>query len=155
MGIIYLAILLCSIGFAIATIYLAFILKRITAITKSLGKTLKEVEQQLHYITPQLNVSLKETAKLVDDTGEKLKATDSIFDSIDNVGTSVNTVSALFRKNADKLDEEQFQRIAEGIKWSEVVFQVLSKWKKQPTRNNELMIRPNTEIVPVNTGKEG
>jgi len=57
-------------------------------VTKSLGTTLKEVEQKLQYITPQLSSSIRETSKLVDDTGEKMKATDSIFDSIDNVGKS-------------------------------------------------------------------
>ncbi|RDW18623.1 DUF948 domain-containing protein [Oceanobacillus chungangensis] len=159
MEIIYLAILLCSIGFAIAAIYISLVLKRVADVTKSLGTTLKEVEQQLRYITPQLSSSIRETAKLVDDTGEKMKATDSIFDSIDNVGKSVQSLTEAYKTSTAKLNNEQFQEslkpIVEVLKWSEAVSQVFSKWKKRPTRRNEVMIREKTDIVPVNTGNEG
>ncbi|RDW21903.1 DUF948 domain-containing protein [Oceanobacillus arenosus] len=159
MEIIYLAILLCAIGFAIAAIYISFVLKRVADVTKTLGTTLKEVEQQLQTITPQLSISIKETAKLVDDTGEKMKATDSIFDSIDNVGKSIYTLTEAYKTSTAKLNDEQFQQslkpIVEMLKWSEVVSQVFSKWKKQPSNKNEVMIRKKADIVPVNTGNEG
>ncbi|PAV27860.1 general stress protein [Virgibacillus profundi] len=154
MGIIYLTCLLLAIAFVIIVIYAALVLKRISDTMRTLGKTLGEVETELQHITPELRKTVQETENIVDDMSDKLKATDSLFDTMENVGVSVNAVNQVYDRNSKKLSDEEFDSkmkpVIEGIKWSEAAFLLYSKWKKQkPTEKNEVMLQDeNTNIVP-------
>ncbi|RLL39947.1 DUF948 domain-containing protein [Oceanobacillus piezotolerans] len=134
MEVIYFGILLCSIAFFIAVIYLSIVLRRVADVTRSLGYTLKDVEKQFNYITPALIQTIRETEKTVDEMGANLKATDSVFDSIHQVGESINNVNQTFKQYSDNMTEESFRKqikpFVEGIRWGEAVLQVYSKWKK-------------------------
>ncbi|MEC5425982.1 DUF948 domain-containing protein [Virgibacillus sp. C22-A2] len=160
MEIVYFSTLLIAIAFTIVVIYIALLLHRISGVINTLGSTLGEVEKELDNITPQLRQAVKETEIMVDDMEDKLKSTDSFFDTAENVGTSINTLNSTYSNQ--KLSTEQFEKkiqpFVEGITWSEAAFQLYSKWKqKTPDKKNELMIRnKETNIVPLNqTGKEG
>ncbi|RKQ32279.1 DUF948 domain-containing protein [Oceanobacillus halophilus] len=134
MEIIYFGILLCSIAFFIAVIYISIVLKHLADVTRSLGYTLKDVEEQFSYITPQLMNTLKEANKTVDELEENIKATDSLFDSVHNVGESINSLNKSYKNYKDQVTDEQFQKqlkpAIEGIKWGEALTQILTKWKK-------------------------
>ncbi|MFD1850663.1 DUF948 domain-containing protein [Oceanobacillus bengalensis] len=131
---IYIGILLCSIAFFVAVIYISLVLKRVATVTRSLGTTLKEVERQFGYVTPELINTLKETNKILDEMGENIKATDSVFDSVHNVGKSINTLNSTYKNYQEKVSGDQFKKqikqVVEGVKWGEAVTQVFSKWKK-------------------------
>lgn len=155
MGMIYLGILLCSIAFAIAVIYISFVLKRLSNTIGSMGKTLGEVEKELQYITPQLKQTIREADKAVDDMAEKVKATDGLFDSIGDVGVSIDSLNQAYDNSIKKLSPEQFEKktkpFVEGIKWSEAALFLYSKWKKEKPAEAK-----NDNIITVNqTGKEG
>ncbi|WP_197046762.1 DUF948 domain-containing protein [Oceanobacillus salinisoli] len=134
MGIIYFGILLCSIAFLIAVIYISIVLKRLADVTRSIGTTLKDVEKQFEYITPQLTDTIKEVHKTVDEMSGNIEATESLFDSVENVGQSINSINETYNSYKDKLTNEQFQKqlrpAIEGIKWGEAVSQIFKKWKK-------------------------
>ena len=146
MELVYLSLLFIAIGFAFVVIYICFVLKRVSNTMKSLGSTLGEVEKQVNYITPQLTETIRETDKMVDDVEEKVKATDSLFDSAGEFGTSIQTANEVFHNRFGKLtDEEMDQKVKpfiEGIKWSEVGVKLYSSWQKQkPREKNEVVIR--------------
>lgn len=153
MGIINVGILLCSIAFAIVVIYICFVLKRISNTLGTMGRNLNEVEREMQYITPQLKQSIRETDKLIDDVNDKLKATDSVFDSIENAGVSMQSLNQAYANSVKKLSDDQLQKqskpFVEGIKWSEAAFYLYSKWKRDnPAKNNN-----RTDVNQ--TGKEG
>lgn len=158
MGIIYLGILLCSIAFAIVAIYLSIVLKRVANTVTSLGTSLGELEKELENITPQITETLQESNKLIDDISEKVRATDSVFDSADNVGISINTLNEAYKDKSKSLSdvelEQKMKPFVEGITWSEALVQLIGKWKAiKPETKNELMVQ-QTEVVPVNAGGE-
>lgn len=101
MEIFYVSILFVSIAFAIVAIYLSFVLKRVANMVKTLGTSLGELERELEYMTPHLTKTLNESSKLVDDIREKINATDSVFDSAENVGKSVISLNEVYDEKAN------------------------------------------------------
>ncbi|MBR3120400.1 DUF948 domain-containing protein [Oceanobacillus profundus] len=158
MEIFYVSILFVSIAFAIVAIYLSFVLKRVANMVKTLGTSLGELERELEYMTPHLTKTLNESSKLVDDIREKINATDSVFDSAENVGKSVISLNEVYDEKSKQLSEQKLEQkmkpFVAGMTWSEVAIQLFSKWQKGTKEKNELMVQ-HTEVVPVNTGKEG
>lgn len=142
MGIIYVGILFCAIAFAMAVIYICFVLKRVSNTLRTMGRTMGEVDKEVQEITPQLLETIRETDRLIDDVDDKLKATDGIFDSLENTGTSLQSLNQAYASSANQLTDEEFQKktkpFVESIKWSEAALYLYSKWKKdQPARNSE------------------
>ncbi|WP_373894717.1 DUF948 domain-containing protein [Virgibacillus natechei] len=156
MGVIYLGILFCSIAFAVVVVYICLVLKRVSTTMDALGTTLGEVEEKFESITPEIQSTVQETEKMLDDMEVKLQATDSLFDTLENVGSSVNSMNHVYKQNREGLTDAQFRHklapFIEGIKWSEGAFLLYSKWKhEQPTDKNELMTQDeNTEVIPYN-----
>lgn len=154
MGIIYLFTLLLAIAFVIVVIYAAVLLKRVSDTLRTLGKTLGEVETQLKHITPQIRQNIQETGKLVDDVNEKLKETDSVFDTVGNLGNSMNSINHVYREHSKHVTDQDFERkmrpVVEGLKWGEAAFLLYSKWKKKkPAAENEIGLQDKkTNIVP-------
>lgn len=154
MGFFYLICLLLAIAFAIVVIYAAVLLKRVSDTLETLGKSLGEVETKLKHITPEIRQTIQETDKLVDDVSEKLKATDSLVDTMENMGTSVNSINYVYGEHSKHFSEQDFDRkmkpFVEGLKWSEAAFLLYSKWKKNKKKEkNEVMVQDeNTNIVP-------
>ena len=165
MGLIYLSILLVAIAFLIAVIYICFVLKRVTNTMKTLRGTLGSAEEQVGKMTPVLSQTIKETDELMADVTEKVQATDSMFDSIQLFGESVQSANTALQNGLGNLTDEEMDRkvkpFIEGIKWSEVAVQLYGTWKgQQPKQKNELMIKnelmvqEDHDIVEV-TGREG
>lgn len=158
MDLIYLSTLFVAIAFALVVGYLCFILKRVTNTMKTLGSTMGEVEKQLTYITPQLTETIRGTGKLIEDVEEKVGATDTVFDSVEEFGISIRSANDAFNNRFGEMtDDEMDQKVKpfiEGIKWSEVGLRLYSNWKEnKPSKKNEIMIRDQHDIVKV-TGRE-
>ncbi|MFD2627661.1 DUF948 domain-containing protein [Oceanobacillus kapialis] len=161
-GIFYLAILLLAIAFAIVVTYVAVVLKRLSDNIKSMGKTLGEFEKKLQYITPPLKETIRETGSTIDDIQEKLDATDSVFDTVDHVGTTVNSTNDFIKSNYTKLSDEEMEKktkpFQEAIRWSEAAYKILNmvKQAKKTSKKHELMVQnKETQLVPINpSGRE-
>lgn len=155
MGLIYLGILLCSIAFAIVVIYISFVLKRLSNTIGTLGTTMDEMEKEMQYITPKLKESIQEADKFVEDMGDKVKATDGLFDSIENVGVSMNSLNQAYENNMTTPSADDFDKktkpFVEGIKWSEAALYLYSKWKQDKPAEG----RSETIAAVNQTGKEG
>ncbi|GGJ76804.1 DUF948 domain-containing protein [Virgibacillus salexigens] len=151
--ILYIAIIIVAIAFALTAIYIAFVLHRVSKLLRSVGITLGELEQEMQQITPELKESLHQTNQMLDDIDDKLKATDSVFDTIDNMGNSVSNVNQAIRKNSDKLTDaemaEKTKPYIEGIRWSEAATYLYNKWKKRTT-NGDKRQGVNTPIAGSN-----
>ncbi|GAA0597255.1 hypothetical protein GCM10009001_11820 [Virgibacillus siamensis] len=144
MDFVYVGILFFALAFALVTIYMCYVLIRVSKSMKSVGNSLGEVEQKLHYLTPELQDTLQETEKLVDDFNDKLTATDGLFDAMDNTGHAINAGSRLMDKQTKKLPEydspQTIERLTEGAKWGEVAFKIFRRWKKKSVKN-ELVVQ--------------
>src|SRR5699024_8352512 len=116
---------------------------------------------QLRDITPQLKEPLRETGKLIYDANEKLEATDTLFDTVENLGTSVHSINEVYttkrKKTCDEEIFKQAQPFMQGIKWSEAAIQLHSKRKrKKSSQETRLAEKEETNVIPLNQiRKEG
>lgn len=159
MELIYISILFIAIAFALVVAYLCFVLKRVSNTMRSLGSTMSNVEKQLTYITPQLTETIQGTDKLIEDVEEKVKATESIFDTVEEFGTSLSSANEAFQNRFGKLTDEEMDRkvkpFIEGIKWSEVAVRLYSSWQENKNdEKHEMIIRDKNEVAEV-IGREG
>jgi len=159
MDILYIGIFLISIAFAIVVVYLSTVLNSLSKTMRSLGTSLGEFEKELEYITPQLTTTLRESERLIDDISEKVRATDSVFDSVENVGVSINSLNEVYKEKSKQLSEKELEQklkpFIDALTWSEAAAQLFSKWTTtKPKEKKEVMVQ-RSEVVPVNTGNEG
>lgn len=137
-------ILFIAIAFAIVVIYIAVVLHRISKTVKSVGATLEKTEKEVEAMLPEIRETIHHTDTALDDVGEKLKATDDIFETIDNVGTSVNTINQWVETNHKNMTDDEMAEntkpFMEGLKWSEAAVQLYSKWKELESDAEEQVI---------------
>lgn len=140
MPIISIGILLVAIAFAVGCCYLAFTLNRLSYTIRSLGGTVVKMEEEMNYITPEISTSLQEVNHLIDDTYTKLQATDSVFGSLEDVGTSVQTLNDAYKIKRQALDEakleEKLNLAMKGITWSEAAVQIYKSY--QASKKNKV-----------------
>ncbi|CEI81687.1 UPF0478 protein YtxG [Oceanobacillus oncorhynchi subsp. incaldanensis] len=137
MPIISVGILLVAIAFAVVCCYIAFMLNRLTYNIRSLGKSVVKMEEEMNHITPEISKSLQEVNHLIDDTHEKLQATDSVFGSLEDVGTSVQSLNEAYKVKRQALDdaklEEKLNLAMKGITWSEAAMQIYKSYQAGKT----------------------
>ena len=159
MDLIYLSILLLAIAFAIVVGYLCFILKRVSNNMKTLSSTMRYAEEQFKYITPELTKTIRETDKLVDDAADKVGATEGVFDSLEEFGTSIISANEAFHNRFGKMTDEEMDKevkpFIEGILWSEAGVRLYSSWQEnKKAEKKEIINRNKNEIVEI-SGREG
>jgi uncharacterized protein YoxC len=134
-GIFYLSILLIAIAFAVVVVYIAVVLHRISKTMKTVGFTLDKTEKEVEAMLPHIRETIHQTDAMLDDVTEKLETTDDIFETIDNVGTSVNTINQWVETNHKEMTDDEMNEktkpFMEGLKWSEAAVLLYSKWKEQ------------------------
>jgi len=130
MEIISIGILLIAIAFAIAVVYLSLVLYRLSRTMRTLSKNMGEAERQMQYITPELTQTMKETEDLVDDLQEKITASESIVDSAEDMGKSLNAFNEIYQEYSKAMTDEAMMKkikpFVSGMQWSEAAFQLFS-----------------------------
>ncbi|MFD1453888.1 MULTISPECIES: DUF948 domain-containing protein [Oceanobacillus] len=133
MPIISVGLLLIAIAFAVVCCYIAFTLNRLSYNIRSLGRSVVKMEEEMNHITPEISTSLQEVNHLIDDTHKKLQATDSVFGSLEDVGTSVQSLNEAYKVKRQALDdgklEEKLNLAMKGITWSEAAIQIYKSYQ--------------------------
>ncbi|WP_164670712.1 DUF948 domain-containing protein [Virgibacillus doumboii] len=150
MDLVYVGVLFCALAFALVIIYISLVLKRVSKTMETLGETLGEVEEKMQRITPQLRTTVNETGKIVDDLNEKVAVADNLFDTLENIGTSLNACNQLLNRETKKLPEytssKDLDKVTEGIKWGDIALRLYKKWNNKDGKN-ELVVQD--ENLPV------
>ncbi|TQS76168.1 DUF948 domain-containing protein [Ornithinibacillus gellani] len=152
-GIIYYTILLCAIAFAIVIVYISLLLKRIADSFKTTGKTLHEVERKLEYMTPQIRQTVKEVGSTVDDIRDKVSATDSMFDALEDVGQAVkNADGAVANKLGGISPTDAIRKskpFLDQVVWMEAARFLFRRWKKKDAKQELAIQDSNRAIAPI------
>lgn len=142
MELVYVGVFLCALAFAIVCLFMAKVLMRVTTTLKSLGNTLGEVETKMQYITSELENTIKESDKTMDEFEHKLKATDGLFDTLENVGSSISNLNDVVHGQTKHLASDRALKkaepIAHSVQWSEVSFRLFKKWRKGQRKESEV-----------------
>ncbi|GIO23081.1 DUF948 domain-containing protein [Oceanobacillus sp. J11TS1] len=147
MPIISIGILLVAIAFAIGCCYMAFALYRLSNTMRLLGNSIVKMEEEMNYVTPEISTTLQEVDHLIDDTHIKLQTTNSIFGSLEDVGTSIQSLNDAYKAKRQALDdanlEEKLNLASKGITWSEAAIQIYKSY--QASKKNK--VNQNKEDV--------
>lgn len=133
MDFVYIGVFMCALAFALVAVYASLVLKRTATMVESLGKTLGEVEEKLHYITPELRKTVNETGKTIDELQDKMEAVDSMVMTLENVGVSVNEGGQYMDAQTEKASPYQTpknrNKLIETFKWADVAYKLYKKMK--------------------------
>ncbi|WP_158589676.1 MULTISPECIES: DUF948 domain-containing protein [Clostridia] len=151
--VLYLTLLIIAVAFALTVVFIVIVLHRFTKLLRTAGSTLGQVETDMQQTIPELQNTLYQTQITVDDIGEKLQATDSLFDTAENLGHSVNHINQAIQKTkptltSDELEEET-KPYVEGVRWSVAASYLYKKWKEANTS-----AKRRSDAID-QTGKEG
>ncbi|GGJ98580.1 DUF948 domain containing protein [Lentibacillus kapialis] len=131
MDLVYIGVLIIALAFALVVTYASLVLKRAADTMTSLSQTLNEVEQKLHYITPELRETVEKTGYTVDDLQDKINAVDDWFGTLENLGISINEGSRFVNKQAKNASSyttsKNRSRVTQSIKWADVVYKLYKK----------------------------
>ncbi|API92457.1 general stress protein [Virgibacillus pantothenticus] len=151
--VLYLTLLIIAVAFALTVVFIVIVLHRFTKLLRTAGSTLGQVETDMQQTIPELQNTLHQTQVTVDDIGEKLQATDSLFDTAENLGHSVNHINQAIQKTKPTLTsnelEEETKLYVEGIRWSAAASYLYKQWKGANTAAKK------TSDSIDQTGKEG
>lgn len=141
MELLYIGVFLCAVAFAIVCFLMAKVLLHVSGTLKSLGNTLGEVETKMQYITAELENTIKESGKTIDEFEHKLKVTDGLFDTLENVGSTVTNLNQVVDGQTRNLASDRALRnaepVAHSLQWSEVGFRLFKKLKKGYRKGEE------------------
>ncbi|SFE40144.1 Uncharacterized protein YoxC, contains an MCP-like domain [Lentibacillus persicus] len=133
MDFVYIGIFMCALAFALVAVYASLVLKRTATMVETLGKTLSEVEQRLHYITPELRKTINETGKTLDELQDKMDAVDSMVMTLENVGVSVKEGGRFMDEQTAKASAYETPKnrrtLIDSFKWADVAYKLYKKMK--------------------------
>lgn len=123
-----------TIGFALISIYIAKLLLSITGLLKGLSKTFEHVEGQLDSTiteTEQLILGIEQTTN---DVEQKLKATNGVFHSVQEVGQAALNVSTILKNKTQSFTEDGdlpgATPFIRSIQWGEYTSELFKSWER-------------------------
>lgn len=134
MNLVYIAVFLVALAFALISIYIAKLLLRVSGLITTLGQTVGNVELQLDNTVVGLEQLIVETERTATDVENKLLATDGLFLSIRNVGEATSIVSGDLLSRTENYTKESslpgtkpFVRMIQCSEFATVLF---NSWKR-------------------------
>jgi uncharacterized protein YoxC len=129
------AAFIALVGFLIAALQTA------RAHMKQMNQTLERIDLRMEEMSAETVKVMHTAQQVTEDVHGKLKALDSLFQSIGQVGESVQQVTSSVKqvsatvtqsvKQAGQTVQGQQPRIAEVIEWAAWGFQVVQKWQQR------------------------
>lgn len=151
--VLYFTLLIIAVAFALTVVFIVIVLRRFTKLLRTTGSTLGQVETDVQQTLPELQSTLQQTQVTVDDIGEKLQATDSLFGTAENLGHSLNHLNQVIQKTKPPLTrqelEEETKLYVQGIRWSAAASYLYKQWREANT------VTKSTSDSIEQTGKEG
>ncbi|HSU78814.1 MAG TPA: DUF948 domain-containing protein [Candidatus Angelobacter sp.] len=134
--ILALSVALLAIAFTILVIFVAQTLKSAQHSLNKVSETLGEVVQQMDGITSETTKLLHKTNVMAEDLYGRTKALNPVFDSIEGIGESIQTVNASIRRMSNVVTEKSekySEEVVRVLQWGDAAMSFWNKWKpKRP-----------------------
>ncbi|WP_339259534.1 DUF948 domain-containing protein [Lysinibacillus sp. FSL K6-3209] len=143
--ILYIAAIIAAIGFLFLCVSVGMTLFSLKSILSSLSGTLSGIEKQMEGITRETTSLLIKTNSLAEDIQEKSEQLNSVVHAVKGMGESVNGLNASVQQitsSISKSVEQNEEKIAQVVQWSNVAMGIADKWKKRK------IIEQAPEIMP-------
>ncbi|WP_102274233.1 DUF948 domain-containing protein [Cytobacillus massiliigabonensis] len=137
--ILYLSIAVIAIAFLILVIYLSKTLKSLQVTLDSVSKTLIGLEKQLDGVTRETAELLHKTNALAEDIQHKSESLNSVVVAVKDVGDTVRSFNGSIQKVTASVNnqfEENKDKIAAVVQWSQIFLEMKDKWKMRKQKEN-------------------
>lgn len=138
-NLLYIAAIVAAIAFLILCISLAMTLFSLKNTLKSVSETMGGLTTQLEGVTTETTELLHKTNDLAEDILLKAEKLNSVVDAVKGVGDSVTGLNSSVRRVSDSITtgaEQNGDKIAQVVQWSNVVMGIMSKVKERKTGNS-------------------
>ena len=132
--ILYIAAIIAAIGFLIFCVSVGMTLFSLKPILNSLAGTLSGIEGQMEGITRETTSLLSKTNSLAEDIQEKSEQLNSVVHAVKGIGDSVNGLNKSVQQITSSIStsvEQNEEKIAQVVQWSNVAIGIADKWKKR------------------------
>ncbi|WP_227396593.1 DUF948 domain-containing protein [Jeotgalibacillus aurantiacus] len=153
---LYISALLAAGGFLILCISLAVTLTAVKKTLNSLADTVAALQKQLDGITRETTDLLHKTNGLAEDVQNKSAKLNSVVDAVKGIGTNVQQLNNSIGKITSTISrsaENNEEKIAQVVQWSNVAMELRNKWKKDRTADGsqkaEKYPEPQRALPPV------
>ncbi|WP_313799497.1 DUF948 domain-containing protein [Cytobacillus sp.] len=140
--ILYLSIAVIAIAFLILVIYLSKTLKSLQVTFDSVSKTLVGLEKQLDGVTRETTELLHKTNALAEDIQHKSENLNSVVVAVKDVGETVRSFNGSIQKVTTSVNnqfEENKDKIAAVVQWSQIFLEMKDKWKMRKQNSNQIV----------------
>lgn len=137
MIIVYISVAVLAVAFAVLVYYVSRTLKSAEKTLNHVASTMEGLEKQLNGITSETAELLHKTNHLADEIGQKTKSFNPFFDSVKDVGESIQSVNRSLRTVSDKVSREterQAGQVSQVIQWSQAAIDIWGRWKEKNRR---------------------
>ncbi|KAA9027461.1 DUF948 domain-containing protein [Niallia endozanthoxylica] len=137
--ILYISTAVIAIAFFILVIYLSRTLKSLQGTLDNVSKTLSGLEQQLEGVTKETTILLHKTNELASDVQKKAEDLNSVVHAVKDVGESVRKFSGSIQSITNSMNkqvEDNKDKIAQVVQWSNVILELKDKWQGRKQRKN-------------------
>ncbi|RNF40807.1 DUF948 domain-containing protein [Planococcus salinus] len=131
---LYIAAIVAAVGFLILCIALAMTLNSLKNTLKEVTGIVSGLENQLQGVTLETTNLLHKTNELTEDIQSKSEKLNTMVDAVRGVGNSVNDLNSSVRRITTTVSsqvEQNEDKIAQVVQWSNVLMGVRDKWKER------------------------
>jgi uncharacterized protein YoxC len=132
--ILYVSVAVIAVAFLILALSVSRTLRSVDSTLNSVSKMLDGLENQLKGVTQETAELLHKTNELAENIGEKTKELNSVVYAVKGIGSSIETFNQSLKKITTTVGsqlEKNQNKISQVVQWSQVVKQVLDKWKRK------------------------
>lgn len=137
MIIVYISVAVLAVAFAVLVYYVSRTLKSAERTLNHVASTMEGLEKQLNGITSETAELLHRTNHLADEVGKKTQSFNTFFDSVKDVGESIQSVNRSLRTVSDKVSREterQAGQVSQVVQWSQAAIDIWGRWKEKNKR---------------------
>ncbi len=136
-SLLYISAVLAASGFLILCISLAVTLNAMKKTLNNLTGTVGALQNQLDGVTRETTDLLHKTNKLAEDIQDKSLKLNSVVDAVKGFGTNVQKLNNSIGKithSVSRSVENNEEKIAQVIQWSNVAMEIRDKWKARKAK---------------------
>lgn len=133
---LYISALIVAIAFAVLVIFIVQTLKAASSTMQNVAGTLDRVEKQVEGITTESEHLVQKSTLIVDDVQKKSQSLNGLFESLKDVGDSVQSINYTFKEMSDTVttqSKQQSDQVARAMQWGNAAIDLYTRWQaRQP-----------------------
>ncbi|RKD68751.1 uncharacterized protein YoxC [Sinobaca qinghaiensis] len=133
---LYISALIVAIAFAVLVIFIVQTLKAASSTMQNVAGTLDRVEKQVEGITTESEHLVQKSTLIVDDVQKKSQSLNGLFESLKDVGDSVQSINYTFKEMSDTVttqSKHQSDQVARAMQWGNAAIDLYTRWQaRQP-----------------------